>query len=66
MHYYIVIEIDSGVAVAEVPVGGNPEDTAAAEGGVLVDPGPYKTFEEAQEAMMGVPDDEEERAPLRE
>lgn len=66
MHYYIVIEIDSGVAVAEVPAGGNPEDVAAAEGGVLVDPGPYNTFEDAQEAMMMVPDDEEERARLRE
>ncbi len=65
MKEFIIVESDSGLTVAEVPPGKSAEDVAAGLGAVLVDSGPYRTFEDAEDAMLSMPDDEEERATLR-
>ena len=65
MSYYIVIETEEGLDVAEVAEGKTAEDAAAAAQGVIIDPGPHKSFEDAREAMLQIPEDEEERARLR-
>jgi hypothetical protein len=49
---YFVIEADDGLTVAEVNGGGSPEAEAERMGGVLVDPTPYATFEDAYDALL--------------
>ena len=60
MLLYEIIETDEGLAVAEIPPGATPEDVAAKRGGLLIDPGPYKTFEDAYDAMLVIQEEEEE------
>ena len=33
---------------------------ATARGGILIDPGPYKTFDDAYDAMLALQEEEEE------
>jgi hypothetical protein len=66
MNSYIVIETESGLTVAEVPADKTAEQVATASAGVIVDPGPYKSFDDAHDAMQMLPSDEKERARLRE
>lgn len=64
MLLYEIIETDEGLAVAEVPPGNTPEDVAASRGGLLVDPGPYTTYEDAYDAMLAIQkEDEEDEGP---
>jgi hypothetical protein len=65
MRLYEVIETDEGLAVAEVEPGITPEDAAARQGGLLVDPGLYKSYEDAYDAMLAIQkeDDEDAGAP---
>jgi hypothetical protein len=56
---YAIIETDDGLTVAEVPELSSPEETAARHGALLVDPGPYDSYQDALDAMMLIPDDEE-------
>ena len=60
MLLYEIIETDKGLAVAEMHPGVNPDEVAAARGGILIDPGPYRTFEDAYDAMLALQTDEEE------
>ncbi len=60
MQYYIVVEADDGLMVAEVDAGRSAEAEAARVGGVLVDPTAYATFEDAYDAMLII--DAESRA----
>ncbi len=48
---FAVIEIDDGLTIVEVMPGQSPEDAALCEGGVLIDPGPYHSYEAASDAM---------------
>ena len=57
---FAVIEIDDGLTVIEVLPGQSPDDAALAEGGVLVDPGPYHNYEDACDAMDQLEIDVEE------
>ncbi len=57
---YEIVETDEGLAVAEVPTGTTAEEVALARGGILIDPGPYKSFEEAYDAMLALQEDEDE------
>lgn len=65
MSHFIVIETDAGLQVAGVESQETPDDVATHHRGVIVDRGPYKTHEEAYDAMLLMPDDEQERARLR-
>jgi hypothetical protein len=60
MLLYQVIETDDGLAVAESQPGTVPEEVAAAHGGILIDPGPYTTFEDAYDAMLALQEEQEE------
>jgi len=60
MAFYTVIETDDGLTIKRVADGQTPEDAAITEGGVLVDAGPYDTYEDARDALdLLVGDDEE-------
>ena len=65
MSQFIVIETDAGLQVAKVESNETPADAATRNGGVIVDTGLYKTHEDAYDAMLLVPEDEKERAHLR-
>jgi hypothetical protein len=60
MVFYQITETDEGLAVAETQPGVTPEETAATQDGILIDPGPYKTFEDAYDAMLALQEEEEE------
>jgi len=60
MLQYAIIETDEGLTVTEIPEHSSPEETAALHGALLVDPGPYDSYEDALDAMMLIPDAEEE------
>lgn len=52
MTAFAIIELDDGFEVVEVLTGQSPEDVvAAAEGGKLVDPGPYFSYDDANDAL---------------
>ncbi|MBN1909596.1 MAG: hypothetical protein JW818_07655 [Pirellulales bacterium] len=56
MIHYAIIETDEGLTVAEIPESSNPEETAASHGALLIDPGPFDSYEAAYDAMMSIPD----------
>ena len=51
MESYAIIELDDGYAVVQVAPGQSPEDAALSAGGTLVDPGPFNSYEEANDAL---------------
>ena len=51
MNSFAIIEIDDGFEIVEVLSGQSPEDAAVAEGGVLIDPGPYLKYDDAIDAL---------------
>jgi hypothetical protein len=51
---YCILEIDNGLLVAERLDGTTAEDAALRYGAMLVDPGPYESYEEACEALEGL------------
>ena len=60
---FAIIELADGLTVVELEPGQKPKDAAATQGGVLVDPGPYASYEEANDALIELQaDDEEESA----
>lgn len=61
MLQYELIETDEGMTVIEVESGMTPEEAARQHDGLLIDPGPYASYEDAYEALMALKlDDEEE------
>jgi hypothetical protein len=48
---FAVIEVEDGLTIVEIPAGQSPEDAAITEGGTLVDPGPYHSYEDASDAL---------------
>ena len=66
MTRFAVIETDSGLTVAAIPAGASIEDVATRQGAYVVDPGPYESYEDAYDAMLALPDEEEEREAARE
>ncbi len=60
MPRYAIIETEAGLTIVEVQPGVSLEDTALRYGGVVVDPGPYESYDEACDAMMGLKFEEDE------
>jgi len=58
---FAIVELDDGLTVATVQPGQSPEDAAAASRGLLVDPGPYTTYEEACDALNELEGDDEDK-----
>jgi len=61
MPFYIIIETEAGLTVAEHDPRNTVEQTATENGGILADPQTYKSFEDAYDAMMEMDTDDEER-----
>jgi hypothetical protein len=59
MTLYEVIETAEGLTVAEIRPGSTPEETAARQQGLLIDPGPYDNYEDAYDALLALKLDEE-------
>jgi hypothetical protein len=57
---YAIIETDLGLTVTEMKPGESPEQAAEREAGLLVDPGPYKDYDDACDAMLAIKEEEEE------
>jgi hypothetical protein len=51
---YCLVEREQGLTIVEIADDQNPEDAARLAGGVLVDPGPYQSQEEAYEALLAL------------
>lgn len=60
MLQFAIIEVDDGLTVAEFPLGRRPDEVAARRGGTVVDPGPYKTYEDAYDAMLALSAEEDD------
>jgi hypothetical protein len=58
---FAIIEIDDGLTIATIQPGQTPEEAATGQDGVLVDPGPYATYEDAYEALCELEGEEDER-----
>jgi hypothetical protein len=62
MHAFEIIETDNGLTVAEVQPGESPEEAALRNRGLLVDAGPYPSYDVAYEALLAI-DEEADEAP---
>jgi hypothetical protein len=51
---YSIIETEDGLAVVDRPADVSAEECAVRHGGVVVDPGPYSTPEEAYDALLAL------------
>jgi hypothetical protein len=60
MTSFAIIELDDGLTVVELQPGEKPEDAAVRQGGVLADPGPYPTYDEAYDALVEMEGEEED------
>ena len=60
--FFAIIEVEDGLTVIQVEPGQSPADAALAEGGVLMDPGPYDSYEEATDALDQLEVEDEERS----
>ncbi len=59
MPTFVIIEVENGLTVVELLAGESPEEAAVRHGGLLVDAGPYHSYEDANEALLALPDKEE-------
>lgn len=57
---YIVIELPDGLLPVELKADQLPEEVADAEGGILIDEGPFATIEEANDAIDNIKAEEDE------
>lgn len=60
MPQFMIIETDNGLTVTQRDPTLSPEDVAAKHGAVLIDPGPYPTYDEAYDALLALQLDEED------
>jgi hypothetical protein len=60
MHQFHLIETEDGLTVAEILPGLSSVEAAQRRQGILIDPGPYESYEDAYDAMMALKLDEEE------
>ena len=60
MKLFAIIETDAGLTVAETGPLEGPEETAVRNDGLVVDPGPFTSYEEAYEALLSLEFDEDE------
>lgn len=51
---YCIVETDDGWTIADFAPGSSAKEAAARVGGVLIDPGPYKSYEEAADALVAL------------
>jgi hypothetical protein len=52
MSEFIILETENGLTVATKEAGESAEDSALRHNGVVVDAGPFKTYDDAQDALL--------------
>jgi hypothetical protein len=57
---YAIIELEDGLTVVELHPSESAGEAAASRGALLIDPGPYSSYEEACDALDDLQYDEEE------
>jgi hypothetical protein len=57
---FAIIELADGLTVVELQRGQSPEDAATSQGGTLVDPGPYSSYDDACDALIDLQYEDEE------
>lgn len=64
MNRFAIVEVEDGLTIVALPADRTPEEAAVDAGGILVDPGPYPTFEAAGDALaeLAVAAEEEEQS----
>ena len=60
MALYEVIETDEGLTVVELEPGMPPEETALRHDGIVVDAGPFRSYEDAYDAVLAIKEEEED------
>ena len=63
MVQFAIIEVADGLTIVELQPGQKPDDAAVSHGGVLIDPGPYPSYDEANDAMIALQAEDEEEKP---
>ena len=51
MTNFAIVEVEDGLTVVELRRRQSPEDAALYQGGTLVDPGPYLSYDDACDAL---------------
>ncbi len=54
MTAYCIVETDDGLSIIERVEGMTAEEIAGQLGGNLIDPGPYESFEDADDALVAL------------
>jgi hypothetical protein len=62
MALYEIIETDAGLTVVEMEPGAPPEETALRHDGIVVDAGPFPSFDDAYDAVLALQKEEDEEA----
>lgn len=57
---FAIAEVADGFTIVEIQPGEDAELAVARRGGVLADPGPYATYEEANDALMEFEEQDED------
>ncbi len=60
MPLFAILEVDEGLTITELENEETAEDCAILQGGVVVDPGPYYSYQDAYEALLALEDEVEE------
>jgi hypothetical protein len=62
MHNFAIVELEDGLSIVEVKPHETPDAAALREGGSLVDPGPYTSYDDAVDALaeLEAEDDDDE------
>lgn len=54
MSVFCIIETDNGYTIVERDEEVDPVEVAESHGGVLIDPGPYHSYDDAQDALVSL------------
>jgi hypothetical protein len=60
---FLILETDDGLTVVEREDNESAEDSALRHGGMVVDPGPFATLDEAQDALLLLAEAEDDDEP---
>lgn len=60
MVQFAIIEVPDGLTIVELKPGQKAEDAAITHGGMLIDPGPYPSYDEANDALIALESEEDE------
>lgn len=55
---FVIIETEDGLTIERQPPGWTAEDVAANRIGVVVDGGPYDTYDDANDALLAIQQDD--------